>query len=102
MGTKLSREGRWLDIVLFTHMIHVALGEGTTVGHYAKMKGLGKSPYLYGEFEELVSMGILYKKAENYKADIRNIFWVNYDNITEFYPQIHEAITAMAAQNKLL
>jgi hypothetical protein len=47
-------------------------------------------------------MGILYEKVENYKATIRKVYWVHYDNIAEFYPEIHAAITAQNGQLRLL
>lgn len=102
MAMKMSREGRWLDIICYIHRRKLLLDEGSTIGEYCRQAGLERSPYMAKEFDHLVLERILLERDVPYKATFKREYRINYEFVAEFYPQIHEAITAIGVQGQLL
>lgn len=101
MKTKLSREGRWLDICLYLIEMNRLDGLGSSVGDYCRQKGLSKSPYIVGEFKYLVSAGILTEREQEYKSTVIMLYSVNMDVVAKDYPQLHQTLTAADPQPRL-
>lgn len=101
MAMKLSREGRWLDIVEHIHREQLLNNTGATCGHYCSRAGLKKSPYMINEFRALVEMEILIMMKEPYKATVQFVYFVNYEVVKKDYPQIYQSLSSIGIKTEL-